>query len=53
VLDSGEAFIGDLPVPGYPTGDNDDIPRSYAALKNLGVRTLYPAHGPSPIPLQP
>jgi len=58
VLDSGEAFIGDLPVPnfaslGYLTGDNDDIPRSYAALKSLGVRTLYPAHGPSPIPLQP
>jgi glyoxylase-like metal-dependent hydrolase (beta-lactamase superfamily II) len=72
VLDSGEAFIGDLPVPnfvgpasprsssfltfaslGYPTSDNDDIPRSYAALKSLGVRTLYPAHGPSPIPLQP
>jgi glyoxylase-like metal-dependent hydrolase (beta-lactamase superfamily II) len=58
ILDSGEAFIGDLPVPnfaslGYPTGENDDIPRSYATLKALGVHTLYPAHGPSPIPFQP
>jgi len=52
-LDSGEAFIGDLPVPGYPTGDNKDIPASYAALKALGVHTLYPSHGPSPIPLEP
>jgi endoribonuclease LACTB2 len=50
VLDSGEAFIGDLPVPGYPTAENDDIPRSYAILKTHGVRTLYPAHGGSPIP---
>jgi glyoxylase-like metal-dependent hydrolase (beta-lactamase superfamily II) len=58
VLDSGEAFIGDLPVPnfvgpaslGYPTEENDDILRSYATLKALGVHTLYPAHGPSPIP---
>ncbi len=50
VLDGGEAFIGDLPVPGYPTAENDDIPRSYTVLKTLGVRTLYPAHGPSPIP---
>jgi endoribonuclease LACTB2 len=55
VLDSGEAFIGDLPVPnfaslGYPTAENDDIHRSYAILKSHGVRTLYPAHGRSPIP---
>jgi endoribonuclease LACTB2 len=50
VLDSGEAFIGDLPVPGYTTAENDDIPRSYSILNILGVRTLYPAHGPSPIP---
>jgi endoribonuclease LACTB2 len=50
VLDSGEAFIGDLPVPGYLTAENDDIPRSYTVLKTLGIRTLYPAHGPSPIP---
>src|SRR5579863_3124467 len=44
ILDGGEAFIGDLPVPGYSTGENDDIPRSYATLKALGVHTLYPAH---------
>jgi ribonuclease/clavin/mitogillin len=55
VLDGGEGFIGDLPVPnfaslGYPTAENDEIPRSYSILKTLGVRTLYPAHGPSPIP---
>lgn len=53
VLDSGEAFIGDLPVPGFPTDDNADIRASYATLKSLGVRSLYPSHGPSPIPLHP
>jgi ribonuclease/clavin/mitogillin len=50
VLDSGEAFIGDLPVPGYSTGDNEDIQNSYATLKTFGVQTLYPSHGPTPIP---
>jgi endoribonuclease LACTB2 len=50
VLDSGEAFIGDLPAPGFPTDDNADIHASYDTLKSLGVRTLYPSHGPSPIP---
>ena len=69
VLDTGEAFIGDLPVPnivgpasprssssltvalpGYPTDDNPAIRQSYATLKSLGVTTLYPSHGPSPIP---
>jgi ribonuclease/clavin/mitogillin len=51
VLDTGEAFIGDLPVPGYLTSDNEDIPKSYATLKALGVQSLYPSHGPCPIPL--
>ncbi len=61
VLDTGEAFIGDLPVPnfvgpaslGYPAEDTPAIQQSYATLKTLGVTSLYPSHGPSPIPLQP
>lgn len=53
VLDSGEAFIGDLPIPGYPTGDNESIHSSHATLKSLGVRTLYQSHGPIPFPFQP
>src|SRR5580658_5357436 len=51
VLDSGEAFIGDLPIPGFPSFDNVEILQtSNAALKSLGVRTLYPSHGLIPAP---
>ncbi|HET6253082.1 MAG TPA: MBL fold metallo-hydrolase [Puia sp.] len=53
VLDTGEAFIGDLPIPGYPTGDNEEIRSSYAILLSLGVSTLFPSHGPTPVPFNP
>lgn len=50
VLDSGEAFTGDLSIPGFEIDANEATRTSHATLKNLGVRTLYPSHGPSPTP---
>lgn len=47
VLDSGEAFTGDLPPEDLATGD--DLARlaaAYDLLRALGITTVYPAHGP-------
>lgn len=45
VLDSGAAFIGDLPPP-YMDETNQDLQRSWAALQARNVRVIYPGHGP-------
>lgn len=48
VLDSGEAFTGDLTAPELAFGENEDvIRRSWSAIRALGATTLYPGHGPA------
>ena len=43
VLDSGEAFTGDLPAEHlYP--DNTQIKTSWRKLKSLNVKIVYPSH---------
>lgn len=47
VLDSGEAFTGDLTAPELAFGENEIlIRRSWSAIRALGATTLYPGHGP-------
>lgn len=60
VLDSGEAFVGDLAMnrlpltvrPSLPiyADDIDEVRRSWAKLCGLGVHTVFPAHG-APFPI--
>ena len=55
VLETGEAFVGDLAMnrlplrasPGLPifADDLDEVIRSWRRLLELGVKTVYPAHG--------
>jgi glyoxylase-like metal-dependent hydrolase (beta-lactamase superfamily II) len=55
LLDSGEAFVGDLAMnrlplrrsPGLPifADDPDEVIRSWHRLLELGVKIVYPAHG--------
>ena len=55
VLDSGEAFVGDLAMnrlplrlsPGLPifADDLDEVVRSWRRLLEYDVKTIYPAHG--------
>ncbi len=57
LLDSGEAFVGDLAMnklpfrfgPGLPTvaEDKEKVKESWRELLKLGVTTVYPAHGKS------
>jgi glyoxylase-like metal-dependent hydrolase (beta-lactamase superfamily II) len=60
LLDSGEAFVGDLAMnrpplcrsPGLPifADDPDEVVRSWHRLLDLGVKTVFPAHGrPFPV----
>jgi glyoxylase-like metal-dependent hydrolase (beta-lactamase superfamily II) len=61
VLDSGEAFVGDLAMnmapmrfsPGLPIFGDDMriVKNSWQKLKGMGVRTVYPAHG-KPFPAE-
>ncbi len=61
VLDSGVALVGDLAMnklpltvrPSLPiyAEDTDAVRRSWATLRGLGVRTIYPAHG-KPFPIE-
>lgn len=46
VLDSGEAFTGDLHLPGYATPENFEITcESWRRLVHRGAHWVYPAHG--------
>jgi ribonuclease/clavin/mitogillin len=47
ILDEGAAFTGDLPHPLLLTDDADDASRqSWAKIRSLKVKTVYPGHGP-------
>ncbi|HJU75130.1 MAG TPA: MBL fold metallo-hydrolase [Gemmatimonadaceae bacterium] len=47
VLDSGEAFTGDLTSEGMEaTEDPGVVARSWQALRERGVTTIYAGHGP-------
>ena len=47
VLDEGLAFTGDLTAPGmFEDEQGDLIAQSWAKLRALNVRTIYPGHGP-------
>lgn len=51
VLDSGEAFTGDLTLPSMaPEADRPTVTASWRALAEHGVTTVYGGHG-SPTPL--
>jgi ribonuclease/clavin/mitogillin len=47
VLDTGAAFTGDLPPPGYLTEESREaVEASWQRVRVLGATTVYPAHGP-------
>ena len=47
LLDSGEAFTGDLTPPGLATEEQrDTIARSWRSLRDRGARVIYAGHGP-------
>lgn len=50
VLDGGIAFTGDLPPENGSPPDSDAF-RDWERLRGMGVRRLYPAHGPYDLPL--
>jgi glyoxylase-like metal-dependent hydrolase (beta-lactamase superfamily II) len=53
VLDEGAAFTGDLPPPGFADeAASAAVEQSWATLRALGARTIYPGHAP-PRPLPP
>lgn len=45
VLDSGEAFTGDLPAEELLTAGDISLRASWKKLKDLDVRLVYPGHG--------
>ncbi|HVO43190.1 MAG TPA: hypothetical protein VMT34_11230, partial [Aggregatilineales bacterium] len=45
VLDEGAAFVGDLTHPLAVAGDATLL-RSWEKVRSLGVKTIYPGHGP-------
>lgn len=57
LLNSGEAFVGDLAMAGFPLRCSPDLPilaenmeqvrKSWRKLLNAGAETIYPAHGKS------
>jgi ribonuclease/clavin/mitogillin len=48
VLDEGAAFTGDLTPPHMAGEDNAEaLTRSWERLRALGVRMVYPGHGPA------
>jgi glyoxylase-like metal-dependent hydrolase (beta-lactamase superfamily II) len=47
LLDGGVVFTGDLTHPGLATEETAaEVARSWARLRELGARTVYPGHGP-------
>lgn len=51
VLESGEAFTGDLPPPNVGWEAGDAVMQSWNAIRGLGARMIYPGHGPArPLP---
>ena len=46
LLDSGEAFTGDLTAEMFSGGD-DMVRASWDKLRQLGATTIYPGHGPT------
>lgn len=52
VLDSGEAFTGDLTPPGFAAEEDlEAVAASWAALRDRGATTVYAGHGPiRPLP---
>ncbi len=47
LLDSGEAFTGDLTWPTFATEETmEQVIASWAHLRALGARTVYAGHGP-------
>ena len=52
VLDDGSAFTGDLTLESMaPEEDADVVARSWRALRDRGVTTIYAGHGPArPVP---
>jgi ribonuclease/clavin/mitogillin len=46
VLDSGEAFTGDLPPQGFADEDNIALQESWNKLRAFPIRKIYPGHGP-------
>lgn len=47
VLDSGEAFTGDLTHPGFATAETAEaVALSWQSLHDHGAMTVYPGHGP-------
>jgi endoribonuclease LACTB2 len=51
VLDGGIAFTGDLPPINASPPDSDQF-KDWQRLHALGVKRLYPAHGPFNLPIQ-
>ena len=48
VLDEGIAFTGDLLPPALVAADEAEAAKeSWAKLRELNVRTVYPGHGPT------
>lgn len=46
VLDSGEAFTGDLTMPGFAAeAQLPQVEASWANIRAHGAKTVYPAHG--------
>jgi ribonuclease/clavin/mitogillin len=45
VLDSGEAFVGDLPLAMPEDADDVLVRQSRDKLRAMGVRRVYPGHG--------
>ncbi len=46
LLDTGEAFTGDLTFPGLATEETaDEVARSWRRLKEAGATRVYPGHG--------
>jgi glyoxylase-like metal-dependent hydrolase (beta-lactamase superfamily II) len=47
VLETGEAFTGDLPDPTWiGPEDRDVVMASWRALRDRGAKAVYPGHGP-------